>query len=63
MEKMPITKDVCLDYVVEEMIIGNPIVWGMFEYELERTGQHWITFATFDKVADYIYQHAIKYDI
>jgi hypothetical protein len=63
MDKIPITKDVCMDYVVEEMAIGNPIVWSMFEYELEKSGDFWITFATFDKVAEIVYQHAIKYDI
>jgi hypothetical protein len=63
MDKIPITKDVCMDYVVEEMIIGNPIVWSMFEYELRKSGDFWITFATFDKVAEIVYQHAIKYDI
>lgn len=54
MDKIPITKDVCMDYVVEELSIGNPIVWSMFEYELEKSGDFWITFATFDKVAEIV---------
>lgn len=63
MEKQPITKKDCLDFVVEELSIGNPIVWSMFEYELDRNGDKWITFATFEKIAEIILLHAQKYDI
>lgn len=63
MEKAPITKADCLTFVVEEMAIGNPVVWYMFEYELRQSGDFWITFATFDKIAEIILLHAQKYDI
>lgn len=59
MDKIPITRSVCLDYVIEQLAIGDPIVHRIFETKAEGK---WIKFCTFADTAEIIYQHAIKHD-
>ena len=59
MEKVPITRLDCLDYVINQLSIGDPVVLALFEKVAEGK---WIKFCTFADTAEIIYQHAIKYD-
>lgn len=60
MEKVPITRADCIDYVTEQLAIGDPVVLAIFEEMARRT--EWIKFRTFADTAEIIYQHALKYD-
>jgi hypothetical protein len=59
MEKIPITRTHCIDYVIEQLTTGDPVVHSLFEKVAEGK---WIKFCTFADTAEIIYQHAIKYD-
>lgn len=60
MDKVPITRIDCLDYVIEQLCTGDPIVLAIFEDVARHTP--WIKFRTFVDTAEIIYQHAQKYD-
>jgi hypothetical protein len=60
MERIPITRADCIDYVIEQLSIGDPLMLAMFEDVAKRS--EWIKFRTFADTAEIIYQHALKYD-
>jgi len=55
LEKRFITRDECFQYVVTEMTNGDPLIWALIEAVASK--QEWITFATFDEVAEIIYKN------
>lgn len=60
MDKIPITRIDCMDYVLEQLCIGDPLVLAIFEDVASQSS--WIKFRTFADTAEIIYQHALKYD-
>lgn len=60
MDKIPITRADCIDYVIQQLSEGDPVVFAIFEEVARQT--EWIKFRTFADTAEIIYQHALKYD-
>jgi hypothetical protein len=52
MDKQILTLDDCMTYVIEQMNIGNPNVWGIFEQSIDGP---YITNKTYEKVARILY--------
>lgn len=48
----------CLDYVINEMNIGNPYVWSIFQ---DAHPGGWITFKDYERVARIFYLALHKY--
>jgi len=58
MNRPPITLDICLTYVIDEVAIGNPTVLHIFETVNQG---RWINFNSHLRTAEVIHKHAIKY--
>ena len=59
MDKVPITREFCLDYIIEALSIGDPIVHRIFEKVSEGK---WVHFCNYAETAEIVYQHCIKHD-